>query len=136
MSPRGRPMDAHVARAPEDGVMGGDAPCAFHYRKEMSASSRGWLVPGWAGGKDSQIWPRHYNVATSPYHRPGMATQTKTPNTPGQAGFLSPQKHVNRAGATVFFSHKTPQRGIDQDVTQEVVFFFFFHGNLSHNIII
>ena len=39
-------MDAHVTRAPEDGVMGGDAPCALHHRMEMSASSRGWLVHG------------------------------------------------------------------------------------------
>ena len=70
-------MDAHVARAPEDGVMGGDAPCAFHHKKEI-ASSRGWLVPGCAGGKDSQIWPRYYNVATSPYHRPGKATDKNT----------------------------------------------------------
>lgn len=56
----------------------------------------------------------------------------KNANTPGQAEFLSRQKHVNRAGATVFFSHRIPQRGIDQDVTQEVVLLFFlFHGNLS-----
>ena len=56
-------MDACVARAPEDGVTGGGAPCALNHRKEMLASSRGWLVPfkvvaspiqsGWAGGKDS-----------------------------------------------------------------------------------
>ena len=46
-------MDARVARAPEDGVMGGGAPCALNHRKEMPASSRGWLGPGWAGGKDS-----------------------------------------------------------------------------------
>lgn len=106
---------------------------AFHHRKEKEASSR--MVSPSAGlvGRTPQTWPRHYNVATSPLSQAWDATQTKTPNTPGQAGFLSPQKHVNRAGATVFFSHKTPQRGIDQDVTQEVVF-FFFHGNLSHNI--
>ena len=67
-------------------------------------------------GRTPQTRPRHYNVATTPYHRPGMATQTKTPNTPGQAGFLSPQRHVNRAGATIFFSHKIPQKGIDQEV--------------------
>ena len=88
-------------------------------------------------GRIPQTWPRHYNVATTPYHRPGMATQTKTPNTPRQAGFLSPQRHVNRAGATIFFSHKIPQKGIDQDVCHSkdsfcfVFFFFLFHVNLS-----
>ena len=46
-------MDVHVTRAPEDGVMGGDAPCALHHRMEMSASLRAWLVHGWAGRKDS-----------------------------------------------------------------------------------
>ena len=98
-------------------------PCIIG-RKRRPLQGGGWSLAGQVG-RTPQTRPRHYNVATSPYRRPGMATQTKTPNTPGQAGFLSPQKHVNRAGATVFFSHKIPQRGIDQDVTQEVVFFFF-----------
>lgn len=30
-----------------------------------------------------QTLPRHYNAATSPYRRPGMATQTKTPTVQG-----------------------------------------------------
>lgn len=91
-------------------------------------------------GRTPQTRPRHYNVAKTPYHRPGMATQTKTPNTPGQAGFLSPQRHVNRAGATIFFSHKIPQKGIDQEACHSrdsfccvcvCVLFLFFHVNLS-----
>ena len=122
-------------------VMGGGAPCALNHRKEMLASSRGWLVPFKVAGqvgRTPQTRRRHYNVATSPDHRPGMATWTKTLNTPGQAGFLSPQKHINRAGTTVFFPRKIPQRGIDQDVCHSrgivfVVFsfFFLFHRNLS-----
>ena len=44
-------MDARALRAPEGGVMGGGAPSALHHKKEKEASSRGWLVPGWEGGK-------------------------------------------------------------------------------------
>lgn len=63
------------------------SPC-LELRREMEASSRGRLVPRWAGGKDSRDTARHYNAATSPYRRPGMATQTKTPTPQGRQGFF------------------------------------------------
>lgn len=79
-------------------------------------------------------------------HCPDITTQPQAPITnlgrrhrqkhqqPRAGGFLSRQKHVNRAGATELFSHSIPQRIIDQDVTQEVVFFSFswkFESTLS-----
>lgn len=72
--------------------------------------------------------PRHSADITTHPQAPiaGLGWQHRQKHQPpGQAGFLSRQKHVNRAGATVFSSHRTSQRGIDQDVTQEVVFFSF-----------
>ena len=119
-------MDARATRAPEGGVTGGGAPCALGHRKEMEASSRGWLVPGWAGGKHSPDMAQTLQHSRTPLSQAWDGNTDKSTNAPGQAGFLSRQRHGNRAGATVFFSRKIPQRGRDQDVTQEVVFFFFF----------
>lgn len=72
--------------------------------------------------------PRHSQTlqcSHKPLSQAWDGNTDKNTNTPGQAGFLSRQKHVNSAGAAVFFSHRIPLRGIDQDVTREVVFFVF-----------
>lgn len=101
--------------------------------------TRGWRpLPGmvcpWAGGKDYPDTAQTLQGSHKPLSQAWDGNTDKNTNSPG---FHSRQKHVNSTGATVFFSHRTPQRGIDQDVTQEVVFFFFFlfsflfHGNLS-----
>ena len=119
-------MDARATTAPEGGVMGGGVPCALDHRKEMEASSGGWLVPGWAGGKGSPDVVQTLQRSRKPLSQAWDGNTDKSTNAPGQAGFLSQQKHGNRAGATVFFSHKTPQRGVDQGVTQELVFVFLF----------
>lgn len=84
-------MDACAIAAPEGGVMGGGAPCAFHHRKEKEASSRGWLVPGWAGGKDS----------------PDMAQTLQCSHKPlSQAWDGNRQKHTTPQGRQDFFLHR------------------------------
>lgn len=118
--------DACATAAPEGGVVRGGAPCALAHRKEMVASSRGWPVHGWAGGWDSPDMAQTSQCSHKPLSQAWDGNTDKNTNTPGQAEFLSRQKHVNRAGAKVFFSHRIPQRGIDQDVTQEVVLFIYF----------
>ena len=96
----------------------------------------------WEGGKDSPDngpGPRHYNVATSPYRRPGMATQTKTPNTPGQAGFLSPQKHKQSRNYSILSLKDSSERNRPGCLSLKsysfccffVFFFFIFHRNPS-----
>lgn len=117
-------MDACATTAPEGGVMGGGVLCALDHRKEMEASSRGCSprLDRWEG------LPRHDTDITAQTQAPAAGwdgNTDKNTNTPEQVGFLSQQKRGDRAEATVFFSHKISQRGTDQDVTQEVVFFFF-----------
>lgn len=104
---------------------------AMEHRKgvQASSSSHGLSLAGQVE-RTPQTLPRHYNAATSAYRRPGW--QHRQHNSPG---FCSRQKHVNSTGATVVFSHRTPQRGINQDVTQEVVF-FPPNGNLRKKNII
>lgn len=78
-----------------------------------------------AGGWDSPNMAQTSQCSHKPLSQAWDGNTDKNTSIPGQAGFLSWQKHVNRAGAIIFFSHRILQRGIDQDVTQEVVFFFF-----------
>lgn len=82
-------MDARATRAPEGGVTGGGAPCALDHRREMEASSRGWLVPGWAGGKDSPDMAQTLQHSHKPLLQAWDGNIDKNTNTPGQAGFLS-----------------------------------------------
>ena len=127
----------HVTRAPEDGVMGGDAPCVLHHRMEMSASSRRWLVHGWAGRKHSSDTTQTLQCSQNPLSQAWDGNTDKNTQHSRAGRISSPQRHVNRAGATIFFSHKIPQKGIDQDVCHSkdsfcfVFFSFLFHVNLS-----
>lgn len=125
--------DACATTAPGDGVARGGAPCALDHRKEMMASSKGWLVRGWAGGWASPDMAQTSQCSHKPLSQAWDGSTDKNTNTPGQAEFLFQQKHVNRAGAMVFFSHRIPQRGIDQECHSRgsFIFFFLFHGNLS-----
>ena len=109
-------MDARAIGAPEGGVMGGGAPCALHHRKEKEASSRGWLVPGWAGGKDSPDMAQTLQCSHKPLSQAWDGNTDKNTQHSRAGRISSPQRHVNRAGATIFFSHKIPQKGIDQDI--------------------
>lgn len=109
-------MDACATRAHDGRVVGGGASCALNLRKEKEASSRGWLVPGWAGVEDSPDMAQTSQRTHKPLSQAWDGNTDENTNTPGRAGLLSPQKHVNRAGAAVFFSHRVSQRGIDQDV--------------------
>lgn len=103
-------MDAGATRAP--GVVEGGVSCALGHTKETEASSRGWLVPGPAGVKDSPDSAQTLQRTHKPLSQAWDGNTDKNTNTPGQAGFLSRRKHVNTAGATVFFSHRISQRGI------------------------
>lgn len=106
--------------------MGGGTPLCLGSQEGNGGLFKGWPVPGWAGGKVSSDMAQTLQRSHKPLSQAWDGNTDKNTNTPGQERFLSRQKHVNRAGATVFFSYKILQRGIDQDVTQEVVFFFFF----------
>lgn len=119
-------MDAHATRAWREG----GASCALDCRKETESSSRGsWSQLGRCEGLPT-LSP-DITTHPQPLSQAWDGNTDKNTNTPGQAGFLSRQKHVNRAGATVFVSHRTSRRGIDQDVTEEVVFFSSFSWKLE-----
>lgn len=119
-------VDARATRAWREG----GASWALDRRQETEASSRGGCSQL---GRCEGLPTLSPDITThpQPLSQAWDGNTDKNTNTPGQAGFLSRQKHVNRTGATVFVSHRTSRRGIDQDVTEEVVFFFLFHGNLS-----
>lgn len=77
-----------LPEAPASGVPGGGAPCALGHRKEwrpLQGVASPWLGM-WEGlprhGSDITMQP------TSPYRRPRMATQTKTPTPQGRRGFF------------------------------------------------
>lgn len=86
---------------------------------------QGVVAPGWTGGKDSPDMIQTLQRRHKPLQQAWDGNTDKNTNTPGQVGFLPQQKCGDRAEATVFFSHKIPQREIDRDVTQEVFFFSF-----------
>ncbi|MBV99608.1 Polypeptide N-acetylgalactosaminyltransferase 11, partial [Eschrichtius robustus] len=79
-------MDARATTAPEGGVMGGGVPCALDHRKEMEASSRGWLVPGWTGGKGSPDVVQTLQRRHKPLSQAWDGNTDKSTNAPGQAG--------------------------------------------------
>lgn len=109
--------------------VGSGAPWAWRAGRKWRPSPGGGQSLAGQVGRTPQTQPRHYNAATSPYRRPGMATQTKTP-TP-RAGRAPPPTETCKQQELVFFSHRIPRRGTGQEVAEEVVFFFFFHENLS-----
>lgn len=99
----------------------------------MKAFPRRWLVPGCAGGKGSPDRAQTLQCSHKPLSRLGWQHRQKHQD-PRAGGASFPTEMCKHSRSyDILFSHTIPQRGINQDVTQEVVwlFSFFLHGNLS-----
>lgn len=84
-----------------------------------------WLAAGQAGAKDGRDVAQTPQRTHEPLSQAWDGHPDKTTNAP--AGRVSlPTETCKQSRSYVFFPHRISQRGIDQDVTQEVVFFLFF----------
>lgn len=116
---------AHVICATSAPTRWACGRCALHaseHRKGTEALPREWLLPGWAGGKASPDTAQTLQRSHSPYHGPGWQHRQKHQH-PRAGGASFPTETCKQSSSyNILFSHRIPQGGIYQDVTQEVVF--------------
>lgn len=91
-------MNAYAAGNLNGGGVGnGPLDCA--YRKEINGGLFKMVASHWLGKWDSQTGPKHHNYNYKFLSKIWDDFTDRNTNTEDQAGFLSQQKHINRAGA-------------------------------------
>lgn len=120
-------MDACAIAAPEGGVMGGGAPCTLHHRKEKEASSRRWLVPGWAGGKDSPDMAQTLQCSHKPLSQAWDGNTDKNTQHPraGRVSFSTETCKQSRS-YSILFPQDSSERNRPGCHSRGSFFFFFF----------